>query len=93
MDNNVLNLLPAIRELEKSIKEKELEFEFQISLYRRSLRELRELNQACECCDGQGKKLRSRACAEDDRPDPNDPSDYIICPACHGTGRKKTGCD
>lgn len=47
---------------------------------------LREINQACEYCNGTGRVLRNRSCAEDDRPDPNDLSDYIKCRGCNGTG-------
>lgn len=54
--------------------------------YLDSLEKLREINQACEYCNGTGRVLRNRSCAEDDRPDPNDLSDYIKCRGCNGTG-------
>lgn len=82
-----LNLVPAIREIETQIRNLAAEFEAKVKPYRDSLNTLRMVNQACEKCCGEGRILRNRACAEDDRPDPNDPRDYISCPVCHGTGR------
>lgn len=81
-----LNLVPAIREIEAQIRDITAEFEAKVKPYKDSLDALRRVNQACERCGGEGRVLRSRACAEDDRPDPNDPSDYNTCPICHGTG-------
>lgn len=83
---NKLNLVPAIKSIEQTIREIEQEYYNKIRPYRDSLAELRKINQACEKCNGEGKILRSRSCAEDDRPDPNDPSDYITCPNCGGNG-------
>lgn len=40
----------------------------------------------CPVCHGAGKVLRSRACAEDDPPDPDDPTDYEPCVLCQGLG-------
>ena len=51
------------------------------------LEHLLTLNDVCEACEGKGKVLRHRVCAEDDRPDPNDPRDYLVCPLCKGTGK------
>lgn len=81
-----LNLVPAIREIEAQISAIEAEFSTKLKPYKESLSALRKINQACEKCCGEGRVLRSRACAEDDRPDPNDPGDYNICSVCHGTG-------
>lgn len=81
-----LNLVPAIREVEHQIRMLEFEHEEKLKPYRDSLKSLREINQACEECNGEGMVLRSRACAEDDPPDPDDPRDYNVCSACHGTG-------
>ena len=86
---NKLNLVPAIREVEAQIHELETKFNAEVKPYRDSLKALRKINQACERCNGEGKVLRSRVCAEDDRPDSDDPSDYITCPLCHGTGLSK----
>ena len=83
---NDLNLVPAIREIEAQIRAIESEHRKKIEPYQKSLEQLRKINTACEKCGGAGKVLRSRACAEDDRPDPNDPSDYNTCDKCHGTG-------
>lgn len=83
-----LNLVPAIKEIKAKIQEKEAQFELDIKPYKDSLEQLRKLNQACEYCNGLGKKLRSRSCAEDDRPDPNNPMDYVSCSKCGGTGYK-----
>jgi len=54
-----------------------------------ALEELRKQNTVCEKCQGDGKVLRTRMCTEDDRPDPNDPNDWITCPECRGTGEAK----
>ncbi|MCM1222438.1 MAG: hypothetical protein NC548_49020 [Lachnospiraceae bacterium] len=86
---NSLNLVPAIREIEHQISKMESDFEAKILPYKRSLIELRKINTACEFCGGEGRVLRSRACAEDDRPDPNDPTDWLKCSKCCGTGLAK----
>ncbi len=83
---NKLNLVPAIREIEEQIKTMEYEYKEKIKPYLNSLEQLRKINTACEKCGGKGRVLRSRACAEDDRPDPKDPSDWIECFICSGTG-------
>lgn len=85
-NSDKLNLVPAIREIEAQIKQIEYEHRKKIEPYKKSLEHLREINEACEVCCGAGKVLRSRACAEDYVPDPNDPSDYNTCTQCHGTG-------
>lgn len=82
-----INIVPAIKEIEAIIRNKTEEFEEQIKPYKDSLAQLRKINTACEKCNGVGKVLRSRACAEDDRPDPDDPRDWIQCNYCFGTGR------
>lgn len=82
----MLNLVPAIHEVEAQIHKLEYGFEAKIKPYRESLKALRKINEACERCNGEGKILRSRACAEDDAPDPNDPMDWNTCPDCNGTG-------
>lgn len=40
----------------------------------------------CPKCGRTGLVLRSRSCAEDDPPDPGDPSDYETCSRCDGAG-------
>lgn len=89
MAKELLNLVPAIHALEVEISEIDAEYRKKVDPYKRSLAELRKLNQACERCNGTGKILRSRACAEDDAPDPDDPTDYITCPECWGSGKSK----
>jgi len=81
-----LNLVPAIHEIETRIHLLEVDFEEQIKPYRESLSTLRKINEACERCNGKGKVLRGRACAEDDAPNPNDPRDWNTCPVCNGSG-------
>lgn len=78
---HIINLLPAIRELEKEIRRKENEFDKEIIPYRESLQHLRKINTACEQCNGEGKKFR-RACAEDE-------GEYYPCKACRGTGQRE----
>lgn len=84
--NNRLNLVPAIRSIEAQIREITAKYHAEIAPYESSLKELRKINRACEKCCGKGKVLRQRICAEDDRPDPNDPRDWIKCNECDGTG-------
>lgn len=84
---NQLNFVPAIREVERQIQIIQKEFDDKIRPYEESLKILRELNQACEQCNGKGRILRSRSCAEDDRPNPDDPSDWHTCPVCKGSGQ------
>jgi len=87
MENeNTLNLVPAIKEIERQISEMETEFSKKIEPYRSSLAELRRINTACEVCGGKGLVLRTRSCAEDDRPDPSDPRDFVKCGRCFGSG-------
>lgn len=83
----MINLVLAIKEIEKEIDALTAEYRNKLKPYQDSLKQLRIINEACERCNGKGKILRSRCCAEDDRPDPNDPTDYIICPVCKGSGR------
>ncbi len=66
--NDLLNLVPAINAIEDETEKTERE-------YKDSLKELRKINQAC---GGKGKLLRNKACAEDDRPNPD-----------YGTGKSK----
>lgn len=87
MSKEKLNLVPAIRQIEEQIMEIEREYKTKAKPYHDSLKALRQLNTACEKCNGKGKVLRRRVCAEDDRPDPTDPRDYIKCDICGGTGR------
>ena len=82
-----INLVPAIKELEAQIKRQEQEFLKVIEPYKNSLTQLRKLNTVCETCRGNGRVLRARACAEDDRPDPKYINDYIIYPDCKGSGK------
>ena len=83
---NRLNLVPAIIKIESQMKKIEREYRLKLEPYEKSLVELRKINTACEMCGGTGKVLHTRACAEDDRPDPNDPRDYNVCERCMGTG-------
>lgn len=85
----MINLTLAIKQIQKEIDDKTLAFNEEIAPLTDTLESLHKVNEACLICEGRGKVLRSRACAEDDRPDPNDPSDWIKCPFCHGTGRIK----
>lgn len=88
MSKDKVNLVPAIKEIEKLIEGKKKEYQKEIEPYVNSLKLLRQINTACEFCNGAGKILRSRSCAEDDRPDPNNSSDYNPCPICNGTGNQ-----
>lgn len=81
------NLVSALKELKAEKKKIENEYKAKIQGYNIAIKALEQLNDTCERCEGVGKVLRPRACAEDDRPDPADPKDYIPCPECHGTGK------
>lgn len=52
----------------------------------RIMAELRDTGVICPECMGEGKTLRTRSCAEDDAPDPDDPSDWDECSRCDGVG-------
>lgn len=84
-----MNLIPAINEMRKEIVEARSQLERKVYDLEQGLKALKKLNTYCEECGGEGKKLRSRACAEDDRPNPDDPRDWLKCNFCHGTGRVK----
>lgn len=73
-----MNLLPAIKEIEKQISDIERQHTEELKPYKDSLHSLIKLNNACEYCHGTGKVFR-RTCAEDD-------GDYYTCSNCNGTG-------
>lgn len=83
----MLNLLPAMREIDKKRDAAQREFDIKMGSLNEAYKVLFDLNEACPHCDGKGKKLRQRACAEDDRPNPNDPTDWETCQHCRGTGK------
>lgn len=83
-----LNLLEAIHTLEKQRNQEIHEHEERLRNIDAAITAVRKANEVCWFCGGAGYKLRERVCAEDDRPDPNDPRDRIKCKACHGTGWK-----
>lgn len=85
----MLNLLPAMREIDKKRDALKMAYDQQMAAYNNAYKVLFDMNEACPHCDGEGKVLRKRACAEDDRPDPNDPRDWNTCPHCGGTGIAK----
>lgn len=80
------NVVSAIKEISAERQKVEAELKSKLAGYDMALAALRAVNTVCETCEGKGKVLRSRACAEDDRPDPADPNDWETCPTCHGTG-------
>lgn len=80
------NLVPGIREVQKIVDNMEAEHQKAIAPYVNSLKVMQGINTACEMYEGTGWVTRQRVCAEDDRPDPNDPRDRQTCPECAGTG-------
>lgn len=84
----MINLLEAINTLEGEKKAILDEAAKKAAALDQAIHTLRVTNEACWFCGGKGKILRQRACAEDDRPDPNDPRDWNPCRACKGTGIK-----
>ena len=79
-----MNLVPAIREMESEIRQRENTFQKEIQELKNGLATLRKLNTVCEKCSGEGKFMRPRSCAEDDRE-----REYINCSECGGTGKKQ----
>lgn len=84
-----MNLVEQIHEIEEKIESEKYRHEAAIKELKSDLATLRKLNTVCEKCNGKGKYLRSRTCAEDYRPDPDDPTDYIDCLECGGAGKLK----
>ena len=82
-----MNLLPAIKAVREQMDEIERDYRSKIYPLQTCLNNLVKLNDTCEMCEGKGKILRMRACAEDDAPDPDDPRDWITCHTCAGTGK------
>lgn len=80
------NLVAALKELRKEKADLEAEYKSKLIGIDTAILAVQRINTVCEKCEGKGKVLRPRACAEDDRPDPNDPNDWITCPECHGSG-------
>lgn len=84
----MINLLDAIKTLEAEKTAIKTEAQKKCDALDQAIHTLRVTNEACWFCGGKGKILRSRACAEDDRPNPDDPRDWNTCSACRGTGIK-----
>ena len=84
------NLVAALKELRKEKADLEAEYKSKLIGIDTAILAVQRINTTCEKCEGKGKILRTRACAEDDRPDPNDPNDWITCPDCHGSGHAIT---
>lgn len=84
----MINLIPTLRTLKAQRDERAIEFDRQLAALDAVIIAIGKVNEACTECDGKGWRLRPRACAEDDRSDPNDPDDRIPCEACNCTGWK-----
>lgn len=87
----MINLLDAMDTIQQKKLLLKRETEEKIKAFDEAYLVLWNINEACPHCKGKGKKLRSRSCAEDYRPDPNDPSDWETCKLCGGSGRKCDG--
>lgn len=83
----MLNLIEAMDEINNRRSEVSKEYEMKLKAFDEAYKVLADMNEACIVCKGKGKILRIRACAEDDRPDPDNPRDWNTCSMCHGTGR------
>lgn len=83
----MLNFVEPMKEIKRRREAYAKEAEEKLKVFDEAYKVLFDMNEACPNCDGQGKKLRSRACAEDDAPDPNDPRDWNVCTWCGGSGR------
>ena len=75
-----LNLIPAIRGIEKQISVIKAKHAQELRPYEESLKHLRELNDICEKCNGTGKVYKMSYL--------EDESEYVKCEACNGTGLK-----
>lgn len=84
-----MNLVHGIKATIAKMEEIDRERDAKIKDLEDGLKALRKINTVCEMCYGDGRVLRKRACAEDDRPDPNLPEDMIRCTSCKGTGKAK----
>lgn len=84
----MINLLNAITDLEKQKGALTDRYNAEVKELDDAIAVLRKSNQACWCCGGRGWNLRQRVCAEDDRPNEDDPRDRRTCRMCHGTGIK-----
>lgn len=85
----MLNLIEPMNEIKRRRSSFESEAKHKFEAFDEAYRILEDMNEACFHCNGQGKRLRSRSCAEDDAPDPNDPRDWLVCTWCGGSGRKR----
>jgi RecJ-like exonuclease len=90
----MLNLIQAIKEIQEKIdklidekdekiKEITQKYEEEIQKYNNALSIIRELNEACEYCEGKGKVY-----VKDDSSDPYNRAELMDCPVCLGTGKK-----
>lgn len=78
----MLNLVPAIRAIEKQVAEIKARHRMELREYEDSLDSLMDINEACLKCAGTGTVF-SRSCAEDE-------GDYYPCRDCGGTGKRRT---
>ena len=76
-----LNLIPAIRGIEKQISVIKAKHAQELRPYEESLKHLRELNDICEKCNGTGSVYEMSSL--------EDEGQYAKCKACNGTGMKK----
>ncbi len=83
-----LDFLKAMKEMDRQIIDLQDKYQKDLAELTAAREVLGLINETCPFCGGAGFRLRPRACAEDDRPDPNDPRDRISCKSCHGTGWK-----
>lgn len=88
----MLNLIEALETIKQKRRKVFEERDKELAELDAAYNVLFDLNEACLECRGKGKKLRTRSCAEDDRPNSNNESDWIQCPVCKGTGRVKHDC-
>ena len=62
------NLVAALKELRKEKADLEAEYKSKLIGIDTAILAVQRINTVCEKCEGKGKILRTRACAEDDRP-------------------------
>lgn len=88
MAREMINLLTTIGALRERRNKMATEYALQLQRLDDAISAIGKINEACTFCGGKGYRLRERVCAEDDRPNPDDPRDRITCKPCHGTGWK-----
>ena len=77
-----INVIPAMQTVIDTIKDNQRKYEIQVQEIEAGLKVIREMNTTCERCKGSGQVTKPRPNVYCER-------EYIDCPDCKGTGKKK----